>query len=293
MKLLFKYIRVYSILLILMLYAVCSMKAQLTDLNIQQLDISRGLNDGIVRCIAEDQYGYMWIGTVGALNRFDGAHVERYVYLPNDSTTINPSQPRCMHSDLNGRFWIGTEDGLMEYDFSKNNFKHASALKHINILAIESINPQELLIVTKKKLYTYQLKRQQLEPLQSIVARNNPNFTDPVFFGLCKVEQNIYLATNRGLLRYHCLNHQIHGIPIEGHNDQIINLLQSDNDNKLWLFYPNLKKLIKIEGNHLNPLVTNSPIMTYNTSDSVNAVGLITDNNNGVWIATRSNGLFY
>lgn len=293
MKLLFKYIRVYSILLILMLYAVCSMKAQLTDLNIQQLDISRGLNDGIVRCIAEDQYGYMWIGTVGALNRFDGAHVERYVYLPNDSTTINPSQPRCMHSDVNGRFWIGTEDGLMEYDFSKNNFKHASALKHINILAIESINPQELLIVTKKKLYTYQLKRQQLEPLQSIVARNNPNFTDPVYFGLCKVEQNIYLATDRGLLSYHCLNHQIHGIPIEGHNDQTINLLQSDKDNKLWLFYPNLKKLIKIEGNQLNPLVTSKPIMTYNTSDSVNAVGLITDNNDGVWIATRSNGLFY
>ena len=43
----------------------------------------------------------------------------------------------------------------------------------------------------------------------------------------------------------------------------------------------------------MNPLVTNKPIMTYNTSDSVNAVGLITDNNDGVWIATRSNGLFY
>lgn len=111
------------VLLTLTIIFYSSTAAQYSSLNFHKLDLQNGLHDGTVRCIGQDKFGYIWIGSVGAINRFDGRTVKQFTNIPGDTTSPYGSQPRCIHSDLNGRLWIGTETGLMEYDFKTGTFK--------------------------------------------------------------------------------------------------------------------------------------------------------------------------
>ena len=45
--------------------------SQSAAINFHKLGFAEGLHDGIIKCIAQDRFGYTWIGTVGAINRFD------------------------------------------------------------------------------------------------------------------------------------------------------------------------------------------------------------------------------
>ena len=143
--------------LLLALIAYLHLAAQQPSLNFHKLDLENGLHDGTVRCIGQDKFGYIWIGTVGALNRFDGRTVRQFTNIPGDTTSPLGSQPRRIHSDKRGRLWIGCETGLMEYDFNTGAFKRIAAINNVFITSISSTNDSILLIGTRKGLLKYNI----------------------------------------------------------------------------------------------------------------------------------------
>ena len=147
---------------ILLLIAGIKATAQQRAINFHKLGFPEGLHDGIIRCIAQDRYGYIWIGSVGAINRFDGRKVTQFTYIPGDTTSPYSTQPRYMHSDVIGRFWIGFETGLMEYDFSKGNFKRIGAFRDHFIFSIESACDSILLVGTRQGLIRYNTKENRI-----------------------------------------------------------------------------------------------------------------------------------
>ena len=66
--------------------------------------------------IAQDTFGFMWLGTVDGLNRYDGYEFKTYRHDPNDPNTLSHSRIRALYSDRSGMLWIGTEKGLTRYD---------------------------------------------------------------------------------------------------------------------------------------------------------------------------------
>lgn len=72
-----------------------------------QYDTQDGLPQSQVRAIAQDQKGYLWIGTVGGLSRFDGYEFQNY--STDDGLPAN--QINCL---LQGKehFWIGSTGSL-------------------------------------------------------------------------------------------------------------------------------------------------------------------------------------
>ncbi len=70
-----------------------------------------GLSHNTVLNIYQDRRGFLWIGTMDGLNRFDGTNFKIYRHNPADSTTVSDSFIHGVFERSNGELWIGTRDG--------------------------------------------------------------------------------------------------------------------------------------------------------------------------------------
>jgi signal transduction histidine kinase/ligand-binding sensor domain-containing protein len=86
-------------------------------------------DDGLsapVQEIAEDKYGFIWLGTTDGLNRFDGRSFEVYRNIANDPTSLANNIINELAVDQLGRVWAATNGGLCYYDFEDDAFHHIS-----------------------------------------------------------------------------------------------------------------------------------------------------------------------
>lgn len=56
--------------------------------NFGRLYTSNDMSSSLIRCIIQDKYGFIWVGTNYGLNRFDGYKFSSYLCNPADTTTI-------------------------------------------------------------------------------------------------------------------------------------------------------------------------------------------------------------
>jgi len=75
------------------------------------LTIENGLSHNEVTSIVQDHEGFMWIGTRGGLNRYDGYEFKIFNQVPEDSNSlVNPSI-ESLFVDSKGNIWIGSKSG--------------------------------------------------------------------------------------------------------------------------------------------------------------------------------------
>lgn len=70
-----------------------------------------GLSHNTVTGMALDQAGFLWVGTIDGLNRFDGKSVKIFRHVAGDSTSISNNFIHGILADDDGTLWIGTRDG--------------------------------------------------------------------------------------------------------------------------------------------------------------------------------------
>jgi ligand-binding sensor domain-containing protein len=102
-------------------------------ISFHHLTVENGLNDGHIQMIGQDKYGYMWFGSLGALNRYDGRQIRTYSYRGGDTTSPLSGLVFSMLTDSSGSLFFGCENGMVEFDFLKNNFKRINALQSISV----------------------------------------------------------------------------------------------------------------------------------------------------------------
>jgi ligand-binding sensor domain-containing protein/GAF domain-containing protein len=98
------------ICLLFCLYSVTSVSQQY---NIRQYSLEEGLPQSEVNAIAEDQFGYLWLGTNGGgLCRFNGRTFE--IFTKQDG--LNDNIIFGLFFDHRYDLWITTSKGVMRYD---------------------------------------------------------------------------------------------------------------------------------------------------------------------------------
>ena len=74
--------------------------------------IVHSLPNSSVSCFAEDDYGYMWLGTSRGVIRYDGDAYHHYLHDRNYEHSL-PSNYICsMFKDSRGNLWVGTNSGV-------------------------------------------------------------------------------------------------------------------------------------------------------------------------------------
>jgi ligand-binding sensor domain-containing protein/two-component sensor histidine kinase len=101
------------------------------NLNFEAITINEGLSQGMINCILQDKYGFMWFATRDGLNRYDGHRFVVYQHNPSDSTSLIDNFVQTIFEDSKGRLWIGTgSKGLDLFDREKDNFIHFTDLQN-------------------------------------------------------------------------------------------------------------------------------------------------------------------
>ena len=80
------------------------------------LTVNEGLSHTDANCIAQDQKGYVWIGTLFGINRFDGYTVKRYYNSNEPLQNAYKNRVKFLLPENNGLIWLSTEGGLQQFD---------------------------------------------------------------------------------------------------------------------------------------------------------------------------------
>ena len=87
-----------------------------------------GYKRGIVMKVMQDRRGFLWIGSLHGLHRYDGYEFKEYTYTPDDSTGLSYSWVHALIEDHTGAIWAGTHGGglnLLSADQEKFiHFRH-------------------------------------------------------------------------------------------------------------------------------------------------------------------------
>ena len=120
-----------------------------------------GLSHSSVRSIIQDKKGFIWIGTRGGLNRFDGYTFksfknksDRFAYIGNDIIT-------SLAEDQKGMIWIGTGRGVFRFDPSTEVFAKLPALNgYVKEISIDRLN--NIWIIADASLYRFDQQRKKI-----------------------------------------------------------------------------------------------------------------------------------
>lgn len=140
--------RIFYLLIILLLPALTPAMAQRQDIKFEHLDINNGVSQNHIKCIMQDNRGFMWFGTRDGLNRYDGYRFTIYKNEAKDSTSLGNSFVSAMVEDSKGIIWVATRGGgLSRYDKERDHFTtYKNDPKNLN-----SLSSDLLTHVTKDK----------------------------------------------------------------------------------------------------------------------------------------------
>ena len=115
--------------------------AQVTETTFQHLTQDQGLPNEIATAVAEDGEGFIWVGTLGGLARWDGYRLQVYKSDPRTPGALPDNVIQTLHGDSAGRLWVGTSAaGLVRYDRGSDSFVQFGAgpqgLSHVSVRSI-------------------------------------------------------------------------------------------------------------------------------------------------------------
>lgn len=149
----------YHLLLIVFLTGVNAVWSQRQNVYFDHLTIEDGLSQSSVHAVIQDRYGFMWFGTAGGLNKYDGYSIERYTHNLLDSTTIANDWITQLYEDASGRIWVGTAGGLSMYHPLAHHFSSVrlddQGVQGISVVDVLSDTSGRVWVATRQGLFRY------------------------------------------------------------------------------------------------------------------------------------------
>lgn len=132
---------------------------------IEKIGVADGLSQGYIYAIHQDRDGFIWIGTHGGLNRYDGYRFKVFQYKPFDNKTLGDNAVFFIREDTTtGKFWLGGSSSLNEFDpktFINTRYRYAK--QQLEFADAAFVNDHELLLAceyavllfdTRQKVFT-------------------------------------------------------------------------------------------------------------------------------------------
>ena len=93
-----------------------NINAQNESLRFERLGLEEGLSNDNINAILQDRKGFIWIGTMDGLNKYDGYTFTKYNFDPLDSNSVSQNFIYTLFEDSQGSIWMGTYEGLCKFD---------------------------------------------------------------------------------------------------------------------------------------------------------------------------------
>mgnify|MGYP000896052517 FL=1 len=170
--------------------------------NSGRLYTSNDLSSSLIRCIIQDKYGFIWVGTNYGLNRFDGYNFSTYLCNPADITTIQDNEIVKLYPYSKEFLFVATNRGLYKYSYLTNSFQHIVLEKKDEKIRVSSLiedGKHNLLIGTAGYgAYRLDMTTGKVTRLSRKSANSVDNFFTMLFFD---AEGYLWQANHTKVLR--------------------------------------------------------------------------------------------
>ncbi|HEY8026173.1 MAG TPA: two-component regulator propeller domain-containing protein [Burkholderiaceae bacterium] len=281
------------------LFSLDSHAATSVPLRFEQLNIEQGLPQESVLALTQDRQGYMWLGTVAGLARYDGYTITVFKNQPGDVHSLSDNFVTCLYQDAQGILWIGTRGGLNRYDATKQQFiryeasaLNANASPNRVINAIVSDEKGGLWLGTETGLQHFLPDRQNSALLQHDTNRPDSLVDSNVLSLAREPTGNLLVGTAGGLDRLHEDNGSIEHLKLEAitPSDLLGKSIRSilvAADGQAWIGTGHGLRRLAANG----PLAKLLPGPAFDGVNSAAVVALYQDKAGRLWLGTGADGL--
>ena len=269
------------------------------NINFKRITVEDGLSQTSVEYLFQDSKGYMWIGTIDGLNRYNGSRFEVFRYSKDKPNSISGNYISAIAEDDEGNIWVGTSRGLNRINTHTSEI--ITYLPGVNGCNLSNYNITEILIDSKGDIYIatedglnlYNEEDDNFIRLYNSVDKKNSLSSQFVYSIVEDNYGNYWIGTDNGLNKIENNSQKIIKYYSDGGdnsiNDNFIFKLYADNLDNLWIgtYNGGLNKL-DLKTNKIEKF-ENDP--NDDTSIAGNFIRyILRDSRNELWIATN-NGL--
>lgn len=222
-----------------------------TDYIGERITIEDGISSEGATCFLRDRHGFLWIGTVRGLNRYDGYSFKSFFHRENDNKSISDDYIQCLCEDQDGMIWIGTAyGGLNKYDPAADAFTHYPLnkddpfqLSTSSIMSVCTDKSGDIWFAAHlpdiQSIYKVDNQTERIECIS--YEADNPKL--PLFIHSHTIirdsENNMWVGYREGLLKYDTLKQRFVKYGLEAYKDDSWSseptALYEDLDGKLWI----------------------------------------------------------
>lgn len=283
-----RWLIIFSICVLMMMNNI---KAQFSDCNFRHLNASQGLVDGVVNAIGQDKYGYIWIGTMSGLNRFNGYSVQAFYNNSKDSTSLPLSVVQSIFCDSNGELWIGCYRGLVHYDYNSSRFFPVAAMKNKEVIKMIEQAPHEIFIATNVGLAVFDPVIQTIRFLGDDIKSTKSKLLSRPIHDIFLLKNRLYLATDTGLVIYNTNTKEVQRAPLSI-TDNNLKLVAEDGYGNIWFTSGyNYTLLYKTDTAFKNCVVYNEFGYLPNSLKGERIIQFLIDSKKELWFTTVKSGL--
>jgi signal transduction histidine kinase/ligand-binding sensor domain-containing protein/DNA-binding response OmpR family regulator len=218
----------YYIIAITLYFQLSQAFAQSGGASFEQISIAQGLSDNRVEAICQDRKGFIWIGTAGGLNRYDGYNFINYGHV---SFNIGAS----IYEDKRGSLWITKSLGgeLIRFDIFSEEFIHYNDIIPSASQVFEDRNGVIWIASWENRLAKY-LPEQDSFMFYKYFPGNAYNLPDISINVMLEDHNNVlWIGSSDGLYIFDRENE--HFIPWEGKLKSDVLAIHEDKQGQLWI----------------------------------------------------------
>jgi diguanylate cyclase (GGDEF)-like protein len=137
------------------------------DFDIKHWNSADGLSSNSVRAISQDPLGYLWIGTLYGLNRFDGHQFTQF--STKNSRQLASNSINKLLLDQQGYMWVGTKAGLSGFNPQTLKFDRYPILAEVT--SIVQVAPDEIWVAAENLFKVKQGKVSRIHSIKDAVVQ--------------------------------------------------------------------------------------------------------------------------
>jgi ligand-binding sensor domain-containing protein/signal transduction histidine kinase/CheY-like chemotaxis protein len=276
--------------------------------------VEHGLPESSVNSIIQDKKGFLWIGTMRGLCRFDGYNFKNMVTNPNEKVNN-------IFIDRTNILWIGTEKGLIKYDEKYNrirrytaDFSKEDSLYSNSVLKFVEDRYNNIWILTDKGINIYNSEKDNFyriklksnyigRLLKAFYIDSKGNIwigSDGGGLSVIRYEDIKKFSTTKKVEDINIFNYKEDAKSIKFVSNEISSIIENKAGNIFLgtinngLMYVNRDELISIITDKKRKIKINSITANYKSKEGLNTnriYCLYEDSKNNLWIGTYGAGL--
>lgn len=122
---------------------------------------SDGLSNDYIRTLALDGDGFLWIGTINGLNRYDGYTFKQYGTIQSENKSVPVPAIKCIFLTKDNELLIGTQKGVLKYDKNQDKIVNYELCNAIADKAIRTINENDYGLWVGTNYGLYKINKQE------------------------------------------------------------------------------------------------------------------------------------